>query len=133
MEAQTAMIADFLDSSMKSNYTRFVFSSLYSVCVAEGRNAMDFHGEIVTANDLLLSMFPSNPERDSNERRITLTVNAELSSQLRLRDVANQFRELCMWRQTRLVIGGKTVEQEILPIARALRKARHAKVPHSRR
>lgn len=90
---------------------------------------MDFRGEIITADDLLLEMFPSKAGRNSNERRIPLTINAEPSSHLRLRNVAEQFRELCLWRKTRLVIGGKTIKQEILPIARALRTARHRQRP----
>ncbi len=93
---------------------------------------MNFRGDIITKDDLLLSMFPSKAEHNSNERRIMLTVSSTLSSGLRLRDVANQFRELCAWREARLVIGGKTVEPQVLPIARALRTARHSRRPRLR-
>jgi hypothetical protein len=93
---------------------------------------MDFRADIITADALLLEMFPSKAERNSEERRITLTIHSTLSSGLRLRDVANQFRELCAWRQTRLVIGGKTVEPQLLPIVRALRTARHSRRPRPR-
>jgi hypothetical protein len=93
---------------------------------------MVFHADIVTTDTLLLEMFPSQAEKNSDERRITLTIRSVLSSRLRLRDVANQFRELCAWQQARLVIDGKMVEQQILPIARALRTARHARRPRPR-
>jgi hypothetical protein len=90
---------------------------------------MDFRADIITTDALLLEMFPSQVEKNSDERRITLAISAVLGSGLRLRDVANQFRELCAWRQARLVIGGRTVEQQVLPIARAVRTARHARRP----
>ena len=93
---------------------------------------MDFRAEIVTTDALLLEMFPSQPEKNSDERRITLAIRSVLSSELRLRHVADQFRELCAWQQARLVIGGKKVEQQVLPIARALRTARHARRPRPR-
>lgn len=88
---------------------------------------MDFRADLVTTDALLLEMFPSKAEQNSDERRITLTIRSELGPGLRLRDVANQFRELCAWQRARLVIGGKTVEQHLLSIARALRTAHHAR------
>jgi hypothetical protein len=90
---------------------------------------MDLRADIITTDALLLEMFPSKAEQNLDERRITLTIRSVLSSGLRLRDVANQFRELCACQQARLVIGGKTVQQQVLPIARALRTARHARRP----
>jgi hypothetical protein len=85
---------------------------------------MNFRADIITGDALLLEMFPSQPTKNLDECRITL----EIHSKLPLRHVADQFRDLCAWRQARLVIGGKTVEQAVLPIARALRTARHARV-----
>ncbi len=86
---------------------------------------MNFSAVIITTDPALLSIFPSSAEQNSNERRIALTVNALLSSQLRLRHVSDQFRDLCAWRPARLVIDGNPVEPQVLPIARALRTARH--------
>jgi hypothetical protein len=80
--------------------------------------------QLVTADDLLLSMFPSVPEPKSGERRINLPLNSNAG----LRPIAETLWHLCACKKVRLIIGGKIVDvADRLPIARALRTSRYRK------